>query len=415
MLVSLNPAGSVAACSTDVSETSASKAMACRMAMNMQPRCHDRRMPSMRRIFIAAAFIFAFCAMSVHAQDVLTIGSDLAQAGGVASLRVSILDRSGTPLGIDATTSNRIQGFAFKVLFPTELITSVTFTRAGIAATITPLFETALHGSGWSSCIVSFHEATNPIPFQLSANAPGDRVGTLTVTLRGDAPAGSVIRLILDPPSAMLSNRTATTRETVANGALSLVNGTVTVASLPTPTSLVATAAGTSNVNVNWSAVSGANHYEVWRSVNGDEFGIVGSPSSPAFTDATVSADTTYLYRVRAVGGGQSSAFSNIDAATTMVFTDDPIVASSTKVKAVHLTELRAAVNAMRAAADLAPLGSDPSVAVGAIIRAHHITDLRTALDAARSAIGLPAIAYTDPSPTLIRAVHITQLRNGVK
>jgi hypothetical protein len=361
-------------------------------------------------------FVLILFSVSLRAQDVLTVASEIAPAGGIAKLRVSILDRSGTPLGIDASSSNRIQAFAFKVLFPTELVTSVAFARAGVAAQVTPLFESELQGSGWSSCIVSFDEATNPLPFNLNAPAPGDRIGTLTVTMRNDAPAGSIARLILDPGSAMLSNRTATTHESVADGTLSLVNGSVTVTALATPASLVATASGTSTVNASWSAVSGANHYELWRSSNGAAFAIVGSPSAPAFTDATVDANTTYLYRVRTIDGdGDPSAFSNIDAATTIVFTDDPVVAFTTKIKAIHLTELRSAVNAMRAAAGLAPLGNDPTIAIGSAIKAQHITDLRTALDAARAAADLPALTYTDPAPTLIQTTHVQQLRNGVK
>jgi hypothetical protein len=42
---------------------------------------------------------------------------------------------------------------------------------------------------------------------------------------------------------------------------------------------------------------------------------------------------------------------------------------------------------------------------------------LRTALNQARSAIGLPAIAYTNPSlaagVTPIRAAHVLELREG--
>jgi hypothetical protein len=385
------------------------------MAMNVQQaRCHRFTMPRMRKALLPALLLLV-SGLSLHAQDVLTLGSEFAPAGGTATIPISLLDRSSTPLGIDQGSSNRVQGIAFKVRYPTELVASVSFTRAGVAAQVTPLFATALQGSGWSSCLIVFHEATNPVPFTLNAPAPGDRIGTLTVVVRGDAPAGSVARLILDPPGAMLSNRTASTRETVRDGNLSLVNGSITVTALQTPSPLVATASGTTSVNVSWTAVPGANHYEVWRSANASAFAVVSSPSGTAFTDSTVSANTTYLYRVRATGGGDTSAFSNIDAATTIVFTDDPLVALTTKVKAVHLTQLRTAVNAMRAAAGLSPLGSDATIAIGLPVRAQHITDLRTALNAARTAIGLPTLTYTDPTPTIIKAVHVQQLRNAVK
>ena len=63
---------------------------------------------------------------------------------------------------MDAGAGNRVQGFAFKVLFPTETVLSVAFARAGVAASVTPLYESALQGSGWSSCIVSFNDPRTP-------------------------------------------------------------------------------------------------------------------------------------------------------------------------------------------------------------------------------------------------------------
>ena len=48
-----------------------------------------------------------------------------------------------------------------------------------------------------------------------------------------------------------------------------------------------------------------------------------------------------------------------------------------------------------------------------------HITDLRAALGAARNALGLLPVNYTDPTlsagTTPIKAVHIQEIRNGVK
>jgi hypothetical protein len=373
---------------------------------------------AMQRTALLTLLLFAV-ATSGWAQDVLTVGSGIAQSGGTAAIPVSIRDLSGTALGVDAGGGNRIQGFAFKVLFPTETVLSVTFARAGAATTVTPLYETALQGSGWSSCIVSFNESSNPVPFTLNAAAPGDRVGTLTVTLRGDAALGSTASLLLDPPSAMLSNQTGSVRETVAGGNLSLVNGSITVSPLPAPTGVVATAAGTANVNIIWNAVGGADYYEVWRSSFGSAYAIVGSPSGTVFTDSTVAPDTTYLYRVRTIDPSDDpSGFSSIDPATTIVFTDDPLTALTT-VKTVHLTQLRTAVNAFRAAANLDPLDTDATITNGAAVQAQHVLDLRLGLNEARSVLGLSALAYTDPTITAavtkIKVVHVGELRDGVE
>jgi hypothetical protein len=340
--------------------------------------------------------LLAVAAFTASAQDVLTIGTGSAAPGGTASIPVSIVDRSGTLLGSDAGAGRRIQGFAFKVLFPSATVASVTFTRAGVAASLTPLYESTLSDSGWMSYVVSFHETTNPIPLLLDASVPGDQVGTLNVTLQAGAAIGTTAPLTLYPPSAFLSNQAGTFTESVAGGTLALRNGSM-LTSLSAPTNLVAQASGTSQVNLTWSSVANADHYEVWRSFNGSAYAFLTNVSGLSHSDMSLAASTTYLYKVRAVNvSNNMSVFSNVDAATTVVFTDDPLVAESTLVMLAHITELRTAVNAFRTSASLPLLPSDPTIGAGLTILAQHIADLRVGLNYARSAAGLPALPFTD-------------------
>jgi len=122
---------------------------------------------------------------------------------------------------------------------------------------------------------------------------------------------------------------------------------------------------------------------------------------------------------VRAVDPTATGPLSNADLATTMFFTDDHIVTGSTLVKAVHITELRAAVTAVRAAAGLPPVAySDPSLGAGYAIRRAHIIELRTGLDEARANLGVSTLFYTEyslPPGTRVKAVHIRELRAGVQ
>ncbi len=197
----------------------------------------------------------------------------------------------------------------------------------------------------------------------------------------------------------------------------STLTQTVNPASFGPPPFIAATATGTSSVTVSWSTVSGAASYRVYRatSVSG-VFAPIGEVAATVFNDGGRSANTTYLYKVSAVASGSESTLSATDAATTLVFTD----ASLTGViaKAVHITELQTAVNAMRAAGNLSAF-TFSAVTTGATIRLSHLIELRTHLNAARAAIGLPAISYTDPSPvagsTTIKAAHITELRAGTQ
>ncbi len=185
------------------------------------------------------------------------------------------------------------------------------------------------------------------------------------------------------------------------------------------PPSFAATATSTSQVALSWGAAGGATSYEIYRTTSiGIAFSFVNSTTNTMYVDAGRAANTTYLYQVRAIGDSGPSPFSPIDAATTTIFTD-PILSSVVMVKAVHLTELRTAVNAMRAAAALAPATfTDPSVS-STYIKAVHMAELRTALDAARAAIGLTVPPYTDPAlgvgTTIVKAAHWAEVRGGTQ
>ena len=101
-------------------------------------------------------------------------------------------------------------------------------------------------------------------------------------------------------------------------------------------------------------------------------------------------------------------------------FSDDPLRPGVTPVRAVHLLELRARVDGLRARAGLAASGwTDATIRPGATpARAVHVTELRKALAAAYAAAGRPAPGYTDPvvtaGATVLRAAHLTELRAAV-
>ncbi|HWW60768.1 MAG TPA: hypothetical protein VN181_05310, partial [Thermoanaerobaculia bacterium] len=128
--------------------------------------------------------------------------------------------------------------------------------------------------------------------------------------------------------------------------------------------------------------------------------------------------------KVRAVTSNLESVDSGVDLATTVIFTDEPLVAPSTPFKAVHLTEMRSAVNAVRALGSATTGGglppatwTDPSPA-GVRVRAAHITELRTALDAARNLLMLSPVAYTNATSGGVIPVHaidFMEIRNGTK
>ena len=101
-------------------------------------------------------------------------------------------------------------------------------------------------------------------------------------------------------------------------------------------------------------------------------------------------------------------------------FTDDPLWPGVTPVRAVHLLELRARIDGLRARAGLGAFGwTDATIRPGVTpARAVHVTELRKALAAAYAAAGRRAPAYTDPvvtaGATRLRALHLQELRAAV-
>jgi chitodextrinase len=187
------------------------------------------------------------------------------------------------------------------------------------------------------------------------------------------------------------------------------------------PSNLVATATSTSSVSLSWSAGSGSiDHYEIQRATNKNgPFTTLSNTASTSFSDSSLSSTTTYIYRVRSVdANGNYSDFSNTDIATTIVFTDDPLTVGVTIIKKDHVLELRTAVNAVRAAAGLSAASWTDTSLTGVVVQAVHISELRSNLDGALSALGLSTGGYTDtltPGSTIVKAQHVTELRDRVK
>ena len=189
----------------------------------------------------------------------------------------------------------------------------------------------------------------------------------------------------------------------------------------PMNMTLTATAVSNAQALITWTpAGSTVHHYQVERSRSINEPYTLLLPylTAPNLTDSGVSNNTAYLYRVRAFdAAGNPIGVSNRDLATIIVFTDDPLIAGLTFIKAQHLVEVRQAVNAVRATAALTPSGWTDATLGGMSIKAAHVQEPRTSLDQALSALGLPVAPYTDSSLVglPVKKVHVEELRGRVK
>ena len=186
-----------------------------------------------------------------------------------------------------------------------------------------------------------------------------------------------------------------------------------------TPTGVVATATGATQVSVSWNASAGASQYEVRRRSSVGGFTTITTTASLSFNDTTVAAGAAYVYAVRAIdASSRTSQDSARDAATTFAFTDDPLVADATIVKGAHVTQLRSAVNALRGVAGLSAFSfTDLSLTSATPVRALHVTQLRTALSQACSALALSAPSFTGTvvAGTVVDAMDVQEIRDALK
>ena len=110
---------------------------------------------------------------------------------------------------------------------------------------------------------------------------------------------------------------------------------------------------------------------------------------------------------------------------TQYTFQDDPLKVKDTHIKAVHVTQLRTAIDDFRTKAKLgAVVWDDLTLAIGQTkVRAAHIQQLRNSLNDALTTLQCASPSYTDPTytdstitpnVTIIKAAHIEDLRKAV-
>jgi autotransporter-associated beta strand protein len=86
-----------------------------------------------------------------------------------------------------------------------------------------------------------------------------------------------------------------------------------------TPSGLTATAASQTQINLNWSAVSGATGYQVLRSSSwGGIYTQIGTPATASYSDTGLSAGSAWYYMVRATSGSGTSGNSTVATTATL-------------------------------------------------------------------------------------------------
>ena len=168
-----------------------------------------------------------------------------------------------------------------------------------------------------------------------------------------------------------------------------------------------------------------------FRDPDSDRLSYGASSSAPAVvavgvagsrvTVTPVSAGTAVVTVTAAdTGGSNTTATQTFTVTVPRAFTDHPIVAGVTPVRAVHFTELRTRIDGVRAAVGLGRYPwTDRVLSAGVTrVRLVHLLELRRALDEAYVAAARPAPSWTDAlaraGSTPIRAAHLMELRAAV-
>ena len=173
-------------------------------------------------------------------------------------------------------------------------------------------------------------------------------------------------------------------------------------------------------VRLSWQRIPNVDRYQILRR-QGSTFSVVHDAvwaASPTLSfDDPATPGAVHLYRVRGVSDDGTPGFESVSTAVFASTFTDPIVSAGVAIKALHINELRVALNAYRTALGLGPDSfDDPSLAPGMPIRALHIIQLRESFNTVRTEIGLASSSLPwAPSGSVALAQHIVQLRANVQ
>jgi YD repeat-containing protein len=248
-------------------------------------------------------------------------------------------------------------------------------------------------------------------------------------------------------PSSTTTYSISSVSDQICAGTVS--GGPVTITVLPPPanfsTSKSGAAKNSKDIVLQWDVVQSATSYVIERTAQLPGGWVTISPPNcqptggvmrctDSFSASNIPSPVSFVYRVSAAANGVTSDPSAIDYATVanQLFSDEPLQANTTRIYGRHVSELRAAIDAVRyAAGPTTPRKWWPNypAQTGLIYAVHFYdaayannlsaaTDLRNVLDEAVLVIRHGRLGYTAPAPATgvkIYAYQVEEIRAGVK
>jgi hypothetical protein len=264
-------------------------------------------------------------------------------------------------------------------------------------------WSAGLSDAGISDDGVDFIVRINGVPYWRSTIATGGwRPGTLDLSRWKDQ--NVLVELVTDSRSNFLFDH--------AHWAdLAVSASTVTCTYAVPPTVSVLPAGGQFSLNVSASATCpwSTSSNVPWMTITAG----TGVGAGTVTYNIAPNAAGTRVGRLTIAG--QPVTVTQVSAS---LFTDDPLTSSVTPIRAVHISELRQRIDALRARQGLGPYPwRDQTLSAASTpIRAAHIIDLRAAVLQVYAARGSTAPTFTDSivSGTPMRAAHIGEIRAAV-
>jgi hypothetical protein len=201
--------------------------------------------------------------------------------------------------------------------------TALTATQVQALATVPPTAPTGLSASMASSTSINLSwtdASTNETGFQIERSTTSGSGFSLINTTSANATSFNDTGL---NPGTTYYYRIRSTNAGGSSAYTSESSATTSSSGPTAPTGLSATAVSSSGINLSWTDASGdETGFQVERSTtSGSGFTLITTTAANAtsYSDASLTANTTYYYRIRATNGTGSSAYTAEASATTLV------------------------------------------------------------------------------------------------
>ena len=104
------------------------------------------------------------------------------------------------------------------------------------------------------------------------------------------------------------------------------------------PSNVVATAESSGSIKIEWSAVSGAEKYNIYRSGRYDDYKKIGSSSTSSYIDTGLEENTYYYYKITSSANGKESMQSDYASAKTFSKTPENLTAEIDSYTAITIS-----------------------------------------------------------------------------